>query len=1363
MIITDDENSFRTPPISAEDDEQQQTYYSATEELNPQTKSISSLNYTVPDYVTYEARLEAGIPTDYKPYRKYQDDLDTYRPTKSWRRYSEAMQTLKPVRFKKEEDKMAMPVDNIGFISFVSYNWLTSRMWKAYRLGYIPVESIPKCSPLEGCDLNCKRLAYIWQKEVQEKGPGKASLHRAIWRFMRTRMLVGLLFFVISLVTGFVGPTIFMRKLLEYVQKKDVDYTEGFTWLTGLFIMECVRVIMFAAMWSINYRTALRLRSACLALVFHKVLRLRNLGDKSIGEFINLFANDGARIFDFVTYGPLIIGGPVVAVGGVIFIGWLLGLPALAGMATFILFYPFQYLISRLTGYFRRKTILVTDERVRFMNEMLNSIKLIKLYAWEKPFTQKISDIRNKERKLLEKSAYVQSVSIAMAPTVPIIAAIVTFLAHVGAGNNLTAAEAFTVMTVMCMLNFAFRVVPIYANQIVNGRIAFQRFQSVLLMEDNVSFVVEPANKDEAVCITNGTFAWDTNFTQKKEKKKRKNKSDKLHEKLMKNNNVNGEEQISLANEEEVPLTTPKIIYNLHDINLVLKKRQLIGVCGAVGAGKSSLLSAILGQMRLIKGQVALQGSCAYVTQQAWLLNATLQENVLFEELLDNKSYYEALTCCCLIADIESLPAGDQTEIGERGINLSGGQKQRVSLARAVYSDRDVYLLDDPLSAVDAHVGQHIFTQCIQGVLKDKSVILVTHQLQYLSSCDYVIFMKDGGIAEHGTHEALMNTKRSEYANLIHTFLAEEDSPLASDLELSIPNIPKTKTRKRPISPTKPSNENKEIDIKAGKLITEEKIERGNIAFATYQEYMKAGGGYFISLIVLLTFAVNIGTTAFSSWWLSRWINEGGGGTEIYNAKTNTTEKSVNITDNPNLEMYQSVYGDVRLPFTAEIFLQNLWVTIFSLLFVSLVFPYFLIPLVGLSAIFFFLYSMFHVSIRELKRIENVSRSPVYGHVTSTMQGLSTIHAYGKEKEFIDKFVLCMDNNTGPFYLFNCGMRWLALRLDLLVVSITLCTGLFVVLSHNQVPAAYAGLALAYAAQLSGLFQYTVRLSTETEARFTSVERFSKLNKNLITERPSINESYRTPSDWPSKGLIEFEDVCLRYRPELPLVLKRLNFVIEPNEKIGIVGRTGSGKSSLGVALFQLTELASGHIFIDNLDIGKLGLEELRSRMSLIPQDPILFIGTVRYNLDPFNLYADEEIWSALEKTYMKEKIVNLLGGLSAPVVENGENFSVGERQLLCMARALLRKSKILLLDEATASIDTETDSLIQITIREAFEECTILTIAHRLPTVLNCNRVIVMQDGEIIEMNKPSVLLATPNSLFAGMMAASADSKFTY
>ncbi|KAI8484407.1 Multidrug resistance-associated protein 5 [Branchiostoma belcheri] len=1430
-----------------------------------------------------EGRLEEDMPLD---------ECTDYSK-KKWK-YKKSAKTFIPVRSKPKEPSVN-PLDDAGLLSFMTFAWLTPLIKMANK-GKLTLDNVWQHSPLDTAEPNYKRFERLWQEEVERVGMEKASLPRTIWRFTRTRMLMTYLALMICMIGAFLGPAFVIRNLLIYAESREVNWPLGVGLVVAMFVTEMSRSVFFAATWCLSYRSATRVLGAVLTLIFTKITRLRSLKDKTVGELVNLCANDGQRLFDATSFFILMCGAPAIFILGFCYTLYLIGPASLLGCSMFILFYPFQAGISRLTSHLRRKCIAITDKRVRTMNEILTCVKLIKMYAWEMPFGRAVSAVRSDERKVLEKAAYIQSFSISTSPLVPVLASILTIVLHVMTGNDLTASQWSTPKMGKDNLLPCRRVDG--RSTVCPGDSTWMRCDtpdatepgrprsrnlSLLDMEERKPFTTRPSDPGNTIEITGATFAWDT--IRQEEETGNPGTAPEAHGKT-----------------EKVPLTkdfaesVEDLVKTLVNIDLELPKGTLTGVCGSVGSGKSSLISGILGQMRVVCGTVGLTGSVAYVAQQAWIMNASVRDNILFGEDYDQQRYEDAVRTCSLTHDFNVLPAGDLTEIGERGINLSGGQKQRISLARAVYSNRDVYLLDDPLSAVDAHVGQHIFTHCIMGALKDKTVLFVTHQLQYLHLCDQVVLMKDGYlhlcdqvvlmkdglIAEKGEHSCKIcsfSAVPAPYLHLCDQVVLMKDGLIAEKGEhsckiCSFSAVPApylhlcdqvvlmkdgylhlcdqvvlmkdgviaekgehsqlmtagedyarmiqgymTSHCDEETGEESDGEETEQLNnIKGDKLIlvTKEDIESGSIGWRTYADYFKAGGGYLLSVLVLLTFVLAVGAMGFSNFWLSLWLRQGSGNTTI--TVGNETVISTSIRHHPDLHFYSLVYGmsiilvlfmvtikglsfmkftlrassnlhdkvfrsvfrspmsffdttptgrilnrfskdldevDVRLPLQAEMFLQNSCLLLFSIVMVAYALPYFLIAIVPLAGIFLYIRNFSSSALRELKRLENVSRSPWFCHLTATVQGLATIHAYNKTEQTVNRFLALLDKNSMIMFVFHCAMRWLAVRLDQITITMSTVTALLVVVTHGSVPPALAGLALSSVIQMTGMFQFTVRLSSETEARFTSVQRINSYIKKLKPEAPLTIKETAPSQSWPSEGRVRYQKYNMRYREGLPLVLKDVSFSTKPSEKVGIVGRTGSGKSSLGVSLFRLVEAASGSISIDDINISTIGLEDLRSKLSIIPQDPVLFVGTVRYNLDPFEQYSDDQIWSALERTHMKQAISGLQLQLEAPVVENGDNFSVGERQLLCMARALLRHSKILMLDEATAAIDPETDNLIQTTIREAFSDCTMLTIAHRLNTVLTCDRILVMEDGEVVEFDSPSSLLADVNSHFYAMMSA--------
>uniref|UniRef100_A0A096LRT4 ATP binding cassette subfamily C member 12 n=1 Tax=Poecilia formosa TaxID=48698 RepID=A0A096LRT4_POEFO len=1202
---------------------------------------------------------------------------------------------------------------------------------------------------------------------------------------------------------------ILVNKILTYIESPEKStVAHGVGLAVALFCTEFLKAFFISLMWAVNLRTAARLKGAFSSIAFQKVISLRVHSGISMGEMINVLTSDGHRLFEAVLFGSFAICTPVIFIACIVLACFVLGYTALTGVCIYIIFVPLQFFLAKLINKFRWKAMQLTDGRVRTMNEILNSIKLIKMYAWEESFEKKIAGLRKKEKKQVRLVSYIQNINTSISSIIPTVATVLTFLVHTLLGLSLTTSDAFTTIAIFNAMRFSLALLPLCVKALAEAAVSLKRLRKILLVQNPEPYLEQRKDNNTAVEMRNATLSW-TKTASGPDLPNPQNGQVKDHKQ-----DETGQSE-SLPTLKNISFTLPKVCSKsgraTKGLCFCFLKGNLLGVCGNVGSGKTSLISSILEQMHLLRGSITADGTFAYVSQQAWIFHGTVQENILMGEAFNQAKYDRVLDVCSLRADLKILPYGDRTEIGERGLNLSGGQKQRISLARAVYANKDIFLLDDPLSAVDAHVGKHIFEECIKKELQGKSIILVTHQLQYLEFCDDILVLEEGEVREAGNHQALMKAN-GRYAQLISNYQMEQ-SELSS--KSSITAMQKNLRHKAA------QMIQKDYTAVTGEdqLVSQESSTEGSVSWRVYHQYCQAvGGRYFVTFFTIFIIVLMIGSTAFSNWWLSYWLGQGDGSNSTSNSG-NMTSKPGDVSQNPRLHFYQMIYGvmilvtvvlavikcffythvtlraacklhdsmfrkilaspmsffdttptgrilnrfakdqeelDSVLPLHMDPFLQFCLLVTFTIIIIASVFPAMLAAVVVMGVLFTLILFVFQRGIRQMKKMENISRSPCISLTTSTLQGLSTIHAYNIRDSHIKLFKSLNDINSNHYLLFHSGTRWLSFWLDFMAASMTLLVALFVVLSSNDVISpSLKGLTMSYTIQLTGMLQYVVRQSTEVEARFNSVERLLEYITTCKSEAPRHIKGAKIPDGWPKNGAITFHEYKMRYRENTPIVLNGLDFTIQAGEKLGIVGRTGSGKSSLGVALFRLVEPAGGSILIDDVDIAAIGLRDLRSKLSIIPQDPVLFTGTVRYNLDPFNQYTDEEIWAVLQKTYMKDSISKLDGTLQAEVLENGENFSVGERQLMCMARALLRNSKIILLDEATASIDSETDALIQNTIKEAFHDCTMLTIAHRINTVMYADRILVMDDGKAAELDPPEVLKQRPDSLFSSLLTA--------
>ncbi|XP_044275917.1 ATP-binding cassette sub-family C member 3 isoform X3 [Varanus komodoensis] len=1126
------------------------------------------------------------------------------------------------------------------------------------------------------------------------------SFLKALIRSFGPYFLIGSFFKLIQDLLSFVNPQL-LSMLIGFIKNKSAPLWWGYLIATLMFFCAVLQTIILHQHFQYCFVTGMRLRTGIVGMIYRKSLVITNTAKRSstVGEIVNLMSVDAQRFMDLTTFLNMLWSAPLQICLALYFLWQALGPSVLAGVAVMVLLIPFNAVIAMKTRAFQVEQMRYKDARIKLMNEILSGIKVLKLYAWEPSFAEKVLEIRKNELRVLRKSAYLNSLSTFAWISAPFLVALTTFAVFVSVDENniLDAEKAFVSLSLFNLLRFPLNMLP-------------------------------------------------------------------------------------------------QVISNV------------------------------------------AQGSVAYVPQIAWIQNATLKDNILFGQPYTEKKYQTVIEACALKQDLEMLPGGDQTEIGEKGINLSGGQRQRVSLARAVFSDADIYLLDDPLSAVDSHVAKHIFDNVIgpEGTLKGKTRILVTHSIQFLPQVDHILVLVDGKISEMGSYQELLKQNQS-FAEFLHNYAPDEDieedeptivedeevllaedtlsnhtdladsEPVANEVrkqflrQLSVissdgecPNKMSTKRKvceKKPPEPPVPKKGPSE------KLIQAEIIETGTVKLTVFWQYMKAVGP-FISLFICFLYACQNGASIGANVWLSDWTNDpvinhtqhnvsmrvgvyaalgllqgllvlissftlALGGIRaartlhaaLLENKLHTPQSFYDTTPTGRIinRFSKDIYViDEVIPPTILMFLGTFFTSVSTMLVIIVSTPLFAVVIVPLAILYFFAQRFYVATSRQLKRLESISRSPIYSHFSETVTGASVIRAYKREKSFVYISDTKVNDNQRSYYPGIVSNRWLGVRVEFVGNCVVFFAALFAVLSKNNLSPGLVGLSVSYALQVTLSLNWMVRMTSDLESNIVAVERVKEYSETE-TEAPWIIEGKRPPDDWPTQGEVQFANYSVRYRKGLDLVLKDLSLNVKGGEKVGIVGRTGAGKSSMTLCLFRILEAVEGEIKIDGLRIADIGLHDLRSKLTIIPQDPVLFSGTLRMNLDPFNKYSDEEIWNALELSHLKRFVSSQPTMLDYECAEGGENLSVGQRQLVCLARALLRKTRILILDEATAAIDLETDDLIQMTIRTQFEDCTVLTIAHRLNTIMDYTRVLVLDKGTIAEFDTPSRLIAS-RGIFYGM-----------
>jgi ABC-type multidrug transport system fused ATPase/permease subunit len=1173
------------------------------------------------------------------------------------------------------------------------------------------------------------------------------------------------------------GPPYFLNKIVKYIENSNGEpVLTAFLYVTGLFITNCAQSLSLQQALYIGRSIGIRIQSVVIGEVFSKSLRRRDQsGGAKDGEgnpaavldedkktdkksnVNNLLSVDAQKIAEVAAYIFYIYSYPIQIVISIWSLYELLGNAALWGVLVMIITQPITYWLSIKFQTSHETVMSATDKRLKAMNELLSAIRIVKFFAWEKEFKKRVSDARGSELTSIRSRLMMFMWMGCAWFFIPVLIMVTVFYTYT-LSNALTASVAFTALALFNTFRGALDEFPFVISMMLQANVSVKRIES-FMEEDEVELpttaIHHDASSNTSTAIgfaNNATFSWDK------------------------------------PSKEGGNVTPGKA--NLKNLNLSFPVGKLSIVCGPTGSGKTTLISSLLGETYCLTGQAILPriipnqtsrlggavSGIAYVAQTAWLQNCSIRDNILFGLPYDEERYESVLYMTALTRDLDILEFGDETEVGEKGITLSGGQKQRVAIARAIYSQANTIILDDCLSAVDAHTAKHLYDKCLMGPLMNtRTIILVTHYVALcMGGADYIVALKEGEVLGSGSPADMLKSgalgeelSRSKNAKL--------DSSEEEAVEGAIPTVPKTMAKK--------------ANNGGGKLVQEEERAEGGVSWSVYQTYIKASGGPFVWAAILFLFSLAQAVFLGQDYWIKVWSAAYGNvagdvngtiNSESYNgfstahttvsaigssvgyyvnvvtscAETAVSSMNLKTPESVDLNYYLGIYfligvvglfmmcfrslvlfaaslggsrnihdqlltsilrakvrffdttplGRIVNRFSSDMetidqavglhfsfLLQSIIATICVIILVSAVTPAFLVPGVFITILFCIIGAYYLATSRDMKRLNSVSRSPIYVQFNESVNGVVTIRAFGCQQRFINENYTKIDNNNRPFLWLWATNRWLHCRVDILGAFVGFCTGFVLVLGRGWVDPGLAGLSLSYALMFTHHVLWVVRNYAMNEMNMNAIERVREYLD--IEQEPPAHIPETMPSiSWPETGSIEVKDLVVQYAPENPAVLRNISFKVNPREKIGVVGRTGSGKSTLALSIFRFMEPTSGSIKIDGVDIHSIGLNDLRSRLTIIPQDPILFSGTLRSNLDPFDQHSDLELWAALKRSHLideeneqqegEEKIT-----LESPVAENGSNWSQGQRQLIALARALVKRTGLIILDEATSSV----------------------------------------------------------------------------
>ncbi|VVB06228.1 unnamed protein product [Arabis nemorensis] len=1221
-----------------------------------------------------------------------------------------------------------------GLLSKLSFWWLNSLI-KRGNVKDLEEEDMPDLREEERAETCYSLFEENFDEEKRRLGSScRPSILKVsvlcVWR----EVLISGCFAFMKIVAVSAGPLILNAFILVAEGHESFRY-EGLVLAVLLFFSKCIESLSQRQWYFRSRIVGLRVRSLLTAAIYKKQLRL-NTSSRLIhsgSEIMNYATVDAYRIGEFPYWFHQLWTTSFQLIIALLILFHSVGVATFSALAVIVLTVLCNAPIAKLQNRFQSELMTAQDERLKACNESLVNMKVLKLYAWESHFKKVIEKLRNIELKSLKAVQMRKAYNAVLFWSSPVFVSAATFATCYLMDIPLKASNVFTFVATLRLVQDPVRMIPDVIGVTIQAKVAFSRIATFLEAPELQGGLRRRKQRSEgdrnAIVIKSASFSW-----------------------------------------EEKSSTKP----NLRNVSLEVKIGEKVAVCGEVGSGKSTILAAILGETPCVSGTIDFYGTIAYVSQTAWIQTGTIRDNILFGGVMDEQRYRETVKKSCLDKDLQLLPDGDQTEIGERGVNLSGGQKQRIQLARALYQDADIYLLDDPFSAVDAHTATSLFKEYVMDALAGKAVLLVTHQVDFLPAFDSVLLMSDGEIIEADTYQELLARSR-DFQDLVNAHRETAGSERVFAVE----------------NPIKPVNEIARVSslyaqskvLKPSRLIKQEEREKGDTGLRPYIQYLNQNKGYIFFLVASLAQVMfAIGQILQNSWMAANVENPNVSTLKLIlvylliglcsvlcllvrsicvvimcmKSSTSLFSHLVNSLFRAPMSFYDSTplgrilsrvssdlsIVDLDVPFGLIFVVASTVNTAFSLGVLAIVTWQVLFVSVPMIYLAFRLQKYYFQTAKELMRINGTTKSLVANHLAESVAGAITIRAFDEEERFFKKSLILIDTNASPFLHSFAANEWLIQRLET-VSAIVLASTAFcmVLLPTGTFSSGFIGMALSYGLSLNMGLVYSVQNQCYLANWIISVERLNQYT-HLTPEAPEVIEETRPPVNWPVTGRVEISDLQVR-----------ISCTFEGGHKIGIVGRTGSGKTTLISALFRLVEPVGGKIVVDGVDISKIGVHDLRSRFGIIPQDPTLFNGTVRYNLDPLCQHSDAEIWEVLGKCQLREVVQEKEKGLDSLVVEDGSNWSMGQRQLFCLGRAVLRRSRVLVLDEATASIDNATDLILQKTIRREFADCTVITVAHRIPTVMDCTKVLSISDGRIVEYDEPMMLMKDENSLFGKLV----------